>query len=115
MRISDWSSDVCSSDLTFGCSRRTDRGDGLADSGWSDDLTDYHHFAARCGAGGPNRSRSSDPRSPAELLGRSESHDRADRPRPFLERLRFPDSQPARSGPRSAADTIEVTKSVVEG
>src|SRR3546814_5134362 len=36
---------------TFGCSRRTDRGDGLADSGWSDDLTDYHHFAARCGAG----------------------------------------------------------------
>src|SRR3546814_8208320 len=79
MRISDWSSDVCSSDLTFGCSRRTDRGDGLADSGWSDDLTDYHHFAARCGAGGPNRSRSSDPRSPAELLGRSESHDRADR------------------------------------
>src|SRR3546814_14546374 len=62
---------------------------------------------SRCGAGGPNRSRSSDPRSPAELLGRSESHDRADRPRQFFERLRFLDSQSARSGPRCVADAIE--------
>src|SRR3546814_4072507 len=67
--------------------------------------TDYHHFAARCGAGGPNRSRSSDPRSPAELLGRSESHDRADRPRQFFERLRFLDSQSTR---RSEEHTSEL-------
>src|SRR3546814_9038844 len=68
---------------------------------------------SRCGAGGPNRSRSSDPRSPAELLGRSESHDRADRPRQFFERLRFLDSQSARSGPRRSEEHTSELQSLM--
>src|SRR3546814_20341004 len=40
---------------TFGCSRRTDRGDGLAVSGWSEDLNDYQRTEERRGGKGGGR------------------------------------------------------------
>src|SRR3546814_13816520 len=56
MRISDWSSDVCSSDLTLdwlerAIARATGRPFNILDagSGYGDMLRDIHHWAARHG------------------------------------------------------------------